>query len=171
MKCRCWSAALAGVLSLGVAGGASARPILRPRAHRRVLVRRWAGRRVIVRRRRWVPVRTVWRRPVRRVIIVQRRPRPYIWAPAYRPARRVYVVRSYPRPVAYRPAHRVYVVRSYPRPLAYRPAPVYVSRPAPKHWHDEGDDRHGHVPPGWSHGRKTGWGGAGMPPGQAKKMR
>lgn len=24
-------------------------------------------------------------------------------------------------------------------------------------------------PPGWSHGRKTGWGNCGMPPGQAKK--
>lgn len=28
-----------------------------------------------------------------------------------------------------------------------------------------GDDR----PPGWSKGRKTGWGNCGMPPGQAKK--
>lgn len=26
-------------------------------------------------------------------------------------------------------------------------------------------------PPGWSHGRKTGWGGGGLPPGLAKKMR
>ena len=25
------------------------------------------------------------------------------------------------------------------------------------------------VPPGWSHGKKTGWGSCGMPPGQAKK--
>jgi hypothetical protein len=25
------------------------------------------------------------------------------------------------------------------------------------------------VPPGWSHGKKTGWGDCGMPPGQAKK--
>ncbi|HVO80027.1 MAG TPA: hypothetical protein VMT28_04815 [Terriglobales bacterium] len=25
------------------------------------------------------------------------------------------------------------------------------------------------VPPGWSHGKKTGWGNCGMPPGQAKK--
>jgi hypothetical protein len=25
-------------------------------------------------------------------------------------------------------------------------------------------------PPGWSRGRKTGWGGLGMPPGQAKKI-
>ena len=24
-------------------------------------------------------------------------------------------------------------------------------------------------PPGWSHGRKTGWGNCGLPPGQAKK--
>ena len=24
-------------------------------------------------------------------------------------------------------------------------------------------------PPGWSHGKKTGWGNCGMPPGQAKK--
>jgi hypothetical protein len=28
--------------------------------------------------------------------------------------------------------------------------------------------RFGH-PPGWSRGRKVGWGGRGMPPGQAKK--
>jgi hypothetical protein len=26
------------------------------------------------------------------------------------------------------------------------------------------------VPPGWSRGRKVGWRGLGMPPGQAKKM-
>jgi hypothetical protein len=26
-----------------------------------------------------------------------------------------------------------------------------------------------HHPPGWSHGKKTGWGDCGMPPGQAKK--
>ncbi len=26
-----------------------------------------------------------------------------------------------------------------------------------------------HRPPGWSHGKKTGWGDCGMPPGQAKK--
>jgi hypothetical protein len=29
----------------------------------------------------------------------------------------------------------------------------------------EGDDR----PPGWGHGKKTGWGNCGLPPGQAKK--
>lgn len=29
-------------------------------------------------------------------------------------------------------------------------------------------DRDGR-PPGWSHGKKTGWGNCGMPPGQAKK--
>lgn len=29
-------------------------------------------------------------------------------------------------------------------------------------------DRDGH-PPGWSQGKKTGWGNCGMPPGQAKK--
>ena len=29
----------------------------------------------------------------------------------------------------------------------------------------DGDER----PPGWSHGKKTGWGDCGMPPGQAKK--
>jgi len=29
----------------------------------------------------------------------------------------------------------------------------------------EGDER----PPGWGHGKKTGWGNCGMPPGQAKK--
>ncbi len=29
-------------------------------------------------------------------------------------------------------------------------------------------DRDGR-PPGWSHGKKTGWGDCGMPPGQAKK--
>lgn len=28
---------------------------------------------------------------------------------------------------------------------------------------------HGSVPPGWGHGKKTGWGNCGMPPGQAKK--
>src|SRR6516165_3261121 len=28
-----------------------------------------------------------------------------------------------------------------------------------------GDER----PPGWSHGKKTGWGNCGLPPGQAKK--
>ena len=27
----------------------------------------------------------------------------------------------------------------------------------------------GHYPPGWSKGKKTGWGNCGMPPGQAKK--
>jgi|SRR5579871_1862763 len=27
----------------------------------------------------------------------------------------------------------------------------------------------GNVPPGWSHGKKTGWGDCGLPPGQAKK--
>ncbi|HLI62003.1 MAG TPA: hypothetical protein VKV05_01295 [Terriglobales bacterium] len=27
----------------------------------------------------------------------------------------------------------------------------------------------GNVPPGWSRGKKTGWGNCGMPPGQAKK--
>jgi hypothetical protein len=27
-----------------------------------------------------------------------------------------------------------------------------------------------HSPPGWARGRKTGWGGAPMPPGQMKKM-
>jgi hypothetical protein len=27
----------------------------------------------------------------------------------------------------------------------------------------------GQYPPGWSHGKKTGWGNCGMPPGQAKK--
>ena len=27
----------------------------------------------------------------------------------------------------------------------------------------------GNVPPGWSQGKKTGWGNCGMPPGQAKK--
>ena len=30
------------------------------------------------------------------------------------------------------------------------------------------DDRDGH-PPGWSRGKKTGWGNCGLPPGQAKK--
>ncbi|HEY7096039.1 MAG TPA: hypothetical protein VH437_04900 [Terriglobales bacterium] len=28
---------------------------------------------------------------------------------------------------------------------------------------------HDERPPGWSHGKKTGWGDCGMPPGQAKK--
>jgi hypothetical protein len=27
----------------------------------------------------------------------------------------------------------------------------------------------GQYPPGWSHGKKTGWGNCGLPPGQAKK--
>lgn len=27
----------------------------------------------------------------------------------------------------------------------------------------------GHYPPGWNHGKKTGWDNCGMPPGQAKK--
>ena len=27
----------------------------------------------------------------------------------------------------------------------------------------------GQKPPGWSHGKKTGWGNCGLPPGQAKK--
>jgi hypothetical protein len=27
----------------------------------------------------------------------------------------------------------------------------------------------GQYPPGWNHGKKTGWGNCGMPPGQAKK--
>jgi len=31
------------------------------------------------------------------------------------------------------------------------------------------DRSYASTPPGWSHGRKTGWGGADMPPGQAKK--
>lgn len=31
------------------------------------------------------------------------------------------------------------------------------------------DDDCGHHPPGWSKGKKKGWGGRGMPPGQAKK--
>ena len=30
---------------------------------------------------------------------------------------------------------------------------------------DDRDER----PPGWSHGKKTGWGNCGLPPGQAKK--
>jgi hypothetical protein len=29
------------------------------------------------------------------------------------------------------------------------------------------NDRDHHVPPGWSHGRKVGWGGGHMPPGLA----
>lgn len=42
-------------------------------------------------------------------------------------------------------------------------------------WERRGDyeyrtygDREGH-PPGWSRGKKTGWGNCGLPPGQAKK--
>lgn len=27
----------------------------------------------------------------------------------------------------------------------------------------------GELPPGWNHGKKTGWGNCGLPPGQAKK--
>ena len=41
-------------------------------------------------------------------------------------------------------------------------------------WEHRGDYEYhtyakGSVPPGWSHGKKTGWGNCGMPPGQAKK--
>jgi hypothetical protein len=41
-------------------------------------------------------------------------------------------------------------------------------------WEKRGDYEYrsyavGHHPPGWSHGKKTGWGNCGMPPGQAKK--
>src|SRR5262249_47965291 len=48
-----------------------------------------------------------------------------------------------------------------------------------KHADDQGWDRRdgyeyrvyerGERPPGWGHGKKTGWGNCGMPPGQAKK--
>lgn len=56
-----------------------------------------------------------------------------------------------------------------------------------KHQNEQGDDRdddrwehrgdyeyrtygkHDGLPPGWSKGKKTGWGNCGMPPGQAKK--
>ena len=43
------------------------------------------------------------------------------------------------------------------------------------HWERRGDyeyrtyGEHEGVPPGWSKGKKTGWGNCGMPPGQAKK--
>ena len=46
-------------------------------------------------------------------------------------------------------------------------------------WHDDDDDDggwrnngrwNGGTPPGWEHGRKTGWGDSGLPPGQAKKQ-
>jgi hypothetical protein len=33
-------------------------------------------------------------------------------------------------------------------------------------WYNNGI---GNTPPGWQHGRKTGWGNSGLPPGQAKK--
>lgn len=42
-------------------------------------------------------------------------------------------------------------------------------------WERRGDyeyrtyGQHDGVPPGWSRGRKTGWGNCGLPPGQAKK--
>jgi hypothetical protein len=42
-------------------------------------------------------------------------------------------------------------------------------------WEKRGDyeyrtyGEHDGVPPGWSKGKKTGWGNCGMPPGQAKK--
>ena len=41
-------------------------------------------------------------------------------------------------------------------------------------WEHRGDYEYrsyspGGVPPGWSHGKKTGWGDCGLPPGQAKK--
>ena len=42
-------------------------------------------------------------------------------------------------------------------------------------WEHRGDyefrtyDKHDGLPPGWSKGKKTGWGNCGMPPGQAKK--
>lgn len=60
-------------------------------------------------------------------------------------------------------------------PVAYQPAVVQAA-PAPPSHHHECDDEHGSkhakgVPPGWSHGKKTGWGGGSMPPGLAKKCR
>ena len=41
-------------------------------------------------------------------------------------------------------------------------------------WERRGDYEYhtyaaGNVPPGWNHGKKTGWGDCGLPPGQAKK--
>lgn len=48
--------------------------------------------------------------------------------------------------------------------------PVYRDRYyRTAHYHDHDDDC-GHRPPGWSKGKKKGWGGHGMPPGQAKKL-
>src|SRR5215468_8139256 len=61
------------------------------------------------------------------------------------------------------------------------------NRKGNKHQNQQGDDRgddrwehrgdyeyrtygeHDGLPPGWSKGKKTGWGNCGMPPGQAKK--
>jgi hypothetical protein len=47
-----------------------------------------------------------------------------------------------------------------------------------RHDDDDDDDRgwrnngrwNGSTPPGWQHGRKTGWGNSDLPPGQAKKQ-
>ena len=38
-------------------------------------------------------------------------------------------------------------------------------KPAPSYKHAK------HVPPGWSKGKKTGWGGGSVPPGHAKKWK
>ena len=38
-------------------------------------------------------------------------------------------------------------------------------------WYDERDERYDDRPPGWDKGRKTGWRGHDLPPGQEKKYR
>lgn len=37
--------------------------------------------------------------------------------------------------------------------------------------HHHGYHHHRGTPPGWSHGRKVGWGGLGIPPGKARGDR
>ncbi len=38
-------------------------------------------------------------------------------------------------------------------------------------WDDQWDKRHDDQPPGWDKGKKTGWRGRDLPPGQQKKYR
>jgi hypothetical protein len=54
-----------------------------------------------------------------------------------------------------------------------RPAAVVCQAPPSRpECDDDHEWKHGKgAPPGWSHGKKVGWGGGHMPPGQAKKCR
>ena len=50
----------------------------------------------------------------------------------------------------------------------------HANKDADEGWEHHGDYEYrtyggGKVPPGWSQGKKTGWGSCGLPPGQAKK--